>query len=255
MQVFNSIGEIQNWVLAQKRSGQIVGLVPTMGYLHEGHLTLVREARAAADVVIVSIFVDPTQFGPGEDYDEYPRDLDRDLALLEPVGVDAVFAPAVKEMYPDGYNTYVELFGEISSKLCARSRPHHFRGVTTVVSKLFNICLPDLAFFGWKDAQQLLIIKKMVRELNFPIDVRGVNIVREPDGLAISSRNVYLSADQRQVALIPELSRSLQCVRHRIDTGEREASALKNFLLETIGAAPGAVIDYVEIVETRELKI
>ncbi len=252
MQVMTSIRETQEWVLAQKKAGQSIGLVPTMGYLHEGHLTLVRQARETCDRVIVSIFVNPTQFGPGEDYDDYPRDLARDTALLEPIGADVVFAPAVKEMYPEGYNSYVEVFGEISGKLCARSRPHHFRGVTTVVSKLFNICLPDTAFFGWKDAQQLLILKKMVRELNFPIDIQGVQIVRESDGLALSSRNVYLSPEERQQALV--LNQTLAAVREKIAAGERSASVLKTFLAENIMAREAANIDYVEIVETGELK-
>lgn len=252
MQVLTTIGETQDWAKAQRAAGHKIALVPTMGYLHEGHLTLVRQARLSCERVIASIFVNPTQFGPGEDYDDYPRDLERDCALLEKEGVDLVFAPSVREMYPEGYNTYVEAFGEISSKLCARSRPHHFRGVTTVVSKLFNICVPDIGFFGWKDAQQLLILKKMVRELNFPLEIRGVDIVREADGLALSSRNVYLSPENRQAALV--LSRSLQAVRERIEAGERDALALKAWLRGAIEREPVAVIDYVEIVETSELK-
>lgn len=252
MQVLTTIRETQDWAKAQRDAGHKIALVPTMGYLHEGHLTLVRQARLACERVIASIFVNPTQFGPGEDYDDYPRDLERDCALLQKEGVDLVFAPSVREMYPEGYNTYVEAFGEISSKLCARSRPHHFRGVTTVVSKLFNICVPDIGFFGWKDAQQLLILKKMVRELNFPLEIRGVDIVREADGLALSSRNVYLSPENRQAALV--LSRSLQAVRERIEAGERDALALKAWLRGAIEREPVAVIDYVEIVETSELK-
>lgn len=252
MQVLTTIRETQDWAKAQRAAGHKIALVPTMGYLHEGHLTLVRQARLACERVIASIFVNPTQFGPGEDYDDYPRDLERDCALLQKEGVDLVFAPSVREMYPEGYNTYVEAFGEISSKLCARSRPHHFRGVTTVVSKLFNICVPDIGFFGWKDAQQLLILKKMVRELNFPLEIRGVDIVREADGLALSSRNVYLSPENRQAALV--LSRSLQAVRERIEAGERDALALKAWLRGAIEREPVAVIDYVEIVETSELK-
>lgn len=252
MQVLTTIRETQDWAKAQRDAGHKIALVPTMGYLHEGHLTLVRQARLACERVIASIFVNPTQFGPGEDYDDYPRDLERDCALLQKEGVDLVFAPSVREMYPEGYNTYVEAFGEISSKLCARSRPHHFRGVTTVVSKLFNICVPDIGFFGWKDAQQLLILKKMVRELNFPLEIRGVDIVREADGLALSSRNVYLSPENRQAALV--LSRSLRAVRERIEAGERDALALKAWLRGAIEREPVAVIDYVEIVETSELK-
>jgi len=252
MQILTGIRETQDWAKAQRASGLKIGLVPTMGFLHEGHLTLVRNAREACDRVMVSIFVNPTQFGPGEDYDDYPRDLERDCALLEKEGADVVFAPSVKEMYPDGYNTYVEAFGEITSKLCARSRPHHFRGVTTVVSKLFNICVPDMGFFGWKDAQQLLILKKMVRDLNFPLEIRGVDIVREADGLALSSRNVYLSPENRAAALV--LSRSLQTVRERIAAGERNAAVLKDWLHGAIEQEPAAEIDYVEIVETSELR-
>jgi pantoate--beta-alanine ligase len=182
MQVFNNVNTMQQWCLEKKRQGLKIGLVPTMGYLHNGHLALVKEARRHCDVVVVSIFVNPIQFGAGEDFEEYPRDLQRDQKLLEDVQTDAIFAPPIKEMYPPGYNTFVELQGEIAQKLCGKSRPGHFRGVTTVVSKLFNICLPDVAFFGQKDAQQVMILEKMVRELNFPLQIIRVPIERKLTG-------------------------------------------------------------------------
>src|SRR5262252_6424027 len=190
-----------------RRSGKRVGLVPTMGALHEGHLSLVRAARTQADVVAVSIFVNPTQFGPKEDFSKYPRTLEKDAALLEAEKADFIFNPSLEEMYPGGTPTWV-IVEELSEKLDGRSRPGHFRGVTTVVSKLFNIVQPDLAFFGQKDAAQAAVIRKMVRDLNFDVEIVVCPIVREPDGLAMSSRNAYLSADERKQATV--LYRSLQ---------------------------------------------
>jgi pantoate--beta-alanine ligase len=251
MQTFTTINAMQHWCIEQKRAGQTIGLVPTMGYLHQGHMALVGEARQSCAKVVVSIFVNPIQFGVGEDYEDYPRDLDKDSRLLEEGGVDALFVPSVKEMYPPGYDTFVEVEGEISTKLCARSRPSHFRGVTTVVSKLFHICLPDRAFFGQKDAQQVMIIEKMVRELNFPLGIVRVPIVREKDGLALSSRNVYLSPEQRQQALV--LNQSLQLARGLIQAGERDAAQIQELLVRTIGSSPGADIVYAEIYDAADL--
>lgn len=251
MQVFNDIQAMQNWCLEKKRRGQTIGLVPTMGYLHAGHLALVKEAGQHCDIVIVSIFVNPTQFGPNEDYDSYPRDVESDCQKLETVKVDAVFAPAAREMYREGYNSWVELKGDITTKLCGGSREGHFRGVTTVVSKLFNICQPDKAFFGQKDAQQALIIEKMVRELNFPLTIVKVPIVREADGLAMSSRNVNLNDEQRQQALI--LSRSLQKAAQLIQAGEHSAAFIKQEIRQMIEAAPQANIDYIEIYAADDL--
>ncbi|PKM77539.1 MAG: pantoate--beta-alanine ligase [Firmicutes bacterium HGW-Firmicutes-15] len=251
MQTFTSVIKMQEWCKEQKREGKTIGLVPTMGYLHQGHLALVREARRACDIVVVSIFVNPIQFGVGEDFEDYPRDLDKDSLLLEQGQVDAVFAPSIKEMYPLGYNSFVEVLGEISQKLCAQSRPIHFRGVTTVVSKLFHICLPDQAFFGQKDAQQVMIIEKMVRELNFPLSIVRVPIVREEDGLALSSRNVYLDAEQRKQALV--LNRSLQAARELIQSGERNVAKVKSLLEQTIKTSPGAIIGYAEIYDASDL--
>lgn len=251
MQIFKTIAEMQTWCREQKRQGQTIGLVPTMGYLHAGHLALVREARSQCDTAVVSIFVNPIQFGVGEDFEDYPRDLEKDSQLLADAGVDALFAPSIREMYPPGYNSYVEVTGEITGKLCGRSRPGHFRGVTTVVSKLFNICLPDLAFFGQKDAQQVMIIEKMAQELNFPLRIVRVPIVREADGLAMSSRNVYLNPEQRQQALV--LSQSLQQAQELIRAGERDAGKVKQMLCETINSSPEANIDYAEIYDAVDL--
>lgn len=252
MQVFHSIVQTQNWCLEQKRMGKKIGLVPTMGYLHEGHLALVREACRRCDVVVVSVFVNPTQFGAGEDFDRYPRDLVKDRELLENgTEADLIFAPGGQEMYPPGYQTWVEVAGEITDKLCGASRPGHFRGVTTVVSKLFLICQPDLAFFGQKDAQQATIIEKMVRELNFPLEIVRVPIVREDDGLARSSRNVYLDPGQRREALV--LNQALQAAEEAIQEGERDINRIKKLLVEHIKSSPQARIDYVEIYRAEDL--
>ncbi|MBO8159748.1 pantoate--beta-alanine ligase [Thermosyntropha sp.] len=251
MKVVKNISEIQRICLDYKRAGKIIGLVPTMGYLHEGHLSLVREAKKRCDTVIVSIFVNPIQFGKGEDYDIYPRDLGRDIELLTEEKADILFAPSVREMYPEGYSTFVEVEGEITSKMCGASRPGHFRGVTTVVSKLFNICLPDYAFFGQKDAQQVTIIEKMARELNFPIEIVRVPIVREEDGLAMSSRNVYLAPEERREALV--LYQSLQHALKLIKSGERDVPRIKREMEEMIKSRPRAEIDYIEIVRAEDL--
>ncbi|HZK44278.1 MAG TPA: pantoate--beta-alanine ligase [Syntrophomonadaceae bacterium] len=251
MKVFNNVEEIQKWCIRLKEQGKKIGIVPTMGFLHEGHLTLVREAKRLCDIVVVSIFVNPIQFGQGEDFGEYPRDLSQDTALLQNELADAVFAPTVKEMYPNGYSTFLEVNSPITTKLCGNSRPGHFKGVTTVVSKLFNICQPDLAFFGQKDYQQLLVVKKMVRELNFPIEIVGVPIVREYDGLAISSRNVNLTPDQRQAALT--ISSSLKMAQEFIENGETNTRELKQKIQNLIKSEGQPEIEYIEIVDDQEL--
>jgi len=251
MEVFGSIDKMQKWCLEQKRQGKKIGLVPTMGYLHEGHLALVREAVKKCDTVVVSIFVNPVQFCPGEDFAEYPRDLNRDCALLEKEKVHAVFAPSIEEMYPRGYGTYVEVQGEITQKMCGASRPGHFRGVTTVVSKLFNICQPDTAFFGQKDAQQVMVIEKMVRELNFPLEIIRVPIVREEDGLAMSSRNVYLDEDLRREALV--LSQALKLAEEEIANGERDVESIREKMKKFIEERPRAEIDYIAVYNGNDL--
>jgi pantoate--beta-alanine ligase len=233
------------------RSGRKrLGLVPTMGALHEGHLSLVRAAKARCDVVAVSIFVNPTQFGPTEDLSKYPRQFDRDRQLLEKGGVDVVFAPSVEEMYSDGQVSWVLVEG-LSEKLDGRSRPGHFRGVTTIVAKLFHIIEPDAAFFGQKDAAQLAVIHRMVRDLNFPVEIVACPIVRESDGLAMSSRNAYLNREERGRALV--LRRSLQQVQQEFQAGERIATKLISAAKEVFAREPQVVLDYFEIVDPDTL--
>jgi pantoate--beta-alanine ligase len=251
MRVCRTIAEIRNFVRECRAAGQTVGLVPTMGYFHEGHLTLMREAKKSCDAVVVSLYINPLQFGPKEDFAEYPRDFDRDAAMAREVGVDAIFAPPDEEMYPEGFCTYVEVTG-ITGRLCGLSRPGHFRGVTTVVSKLFNIVRPDRAFFGQKDAQQAMVIQRMVQDLNMDLEVVVLPTVREEDGLAMSSRNVYLSAEQRRNATV--LYRSLCAFREAVERGERDAGKLRRLMVEMISSTPGAEVDYVEILSVPFLE-
>lgn len=251
MQVFTKIEEMQERCLAWKAQGKRIGLVPTMGYLHSGHLSLVQKARQECDIVITSIFVNPTQFGQGEDFDEYPRDLKRDTELLAREKADAVFAPSARDMYPPGASTFVEAQGPITEKLCGASRPGHFRGVTTVVSKLFLICQPDRAYFGQKDAQQAAVIEKMVRELNFPVKIVRGPIIREADGLAMSSRNVNLTSEQRKQATV--LNRALQAAALKIKSGQRDGDKIKQEIREIITAQPQAAVDYIEIYRAEDL--
>jgi pantoate--beta-alanine ligase len=228
-----------------------VGAVPTMGYLHEGHLALVRRARAENDHVVVSIFVNPTQFGPTEDYARYPRDPERDLALLRTEGVDAVFMPSVEEMYPEGFATYVNV-ERLTERLEGAHRPGHFRGVTTVVTKLFHILQPHRAYFGQKDAQQLIVIRRMTRDLAFPVDIVDVPTVREPDGLAMSSRNVYLSPDERRAATV--LFRALERARQLWDAGVRDGDRLREAMREVVDSEPLARADYVSVADPETLE-
>jgi pantoate--beta-alanine ligase len=227
-----------------------VGFVPTMGYLHEGHLVLVRQARAENASVVVSIFVNPTQFGPREDFKEYPRDPQRDLALLGKEGVDVVFMPSVDEVYPPGFNSWVEV-GKIAQRLEGASRPGHFRGVATVVARLFNIVQPDRAYFGQKDAQQLLVVKNMVAELDMKLEVIGVPTVREPDGLAMSSRNTYLNPEERKAALV--LYQSLILAQRLYSEGEKDAKLIRRQMRELIQKQPLAEIDYISIADAETL--
>lgn len=251
MEIIRNIAATKEFVRKVKINGATLGFVPTMGYLHEGHLSLMRQAKAACDVVVASIFVNPIQFGLGEDYETYPRDLSRDAAVAEGAGVDAIFAPSVQEMYSPDFSSYVEVT-DITSRLCGSSRPGHFRGVTTVVNKLFNIVQPDQAFFGQKDAQQVVVIKQMVKDLNMNVKVITGPIIREADGLAMSSRNVYLTEEERKAALV--LSRSLRDVRQRLLAGERDAGQLRAFLVARIAAEPLADIDYISICEASTLQ-
>lgn len=250
MTVVSHIDEARTLSRAARGRGARLGLVPTMGALHEGHLSLVRAAKAKSDIVTASIFVNPTQFGPNEDFARYPRDLDRDLALLETEDVDFVLVPSVEEMYPQQSVTWVTVEG-LSDRLCGQSRPGHFRGVATVVAKLFNIVEPDVAFFGQKDAAQVAIIRRMVRDLNMPVQVEVCPIVRESDGLALSSRNAYLNPDQRRDALV--LFRSLNGVRELFEKGERGSAALIGAAKAEFERVPAVRLDYFEIVDPDDL--
>jgi pantoate--beta-alanine ligase len=245
-----TIAEMRAVCAEARRGGKRLGLVPTMGALHEGHLSLVRAARARCDAVVVSIFVNPTQFGPNEDFSQYPRSFERDRELLEAEGVGLLFAPSVEEMYPKGAVTFVTVEG-LSEKLCGRSRPGHFRGVTTVVAKLFNIVQPDFAFFGQKDAAQVVIVKRMVRDLDLPVEIVVCPIVREADGVAMSSRNAYLNAEQRRSVTV--LYRALRQVEELAEKGERRAAALLEAAQRVFREEPTVKVDYVEIVDNETL--
>ena len=252
MKIFRTVKEMQAFAGEQKKAGKVIGLVPTMGALHEGHLTLMRAAKAKCDVVIASVFVNPTQFGPNEDYDAYPRRLDEDCQKLESVGVDAVFHPEPSEMNPEGYCTYVNVDGDITHKLCGAQRPIHFRGVATVVTKLMNITRADEAFFGQKDAQQVVVVRRFVSDLNIPVHINMVPIVREESGLARSSRNAYLSPEEKQAALV--LSRSLRKAKAAYEGGEKDVETLKSIVTKEIQAEPMASIDYVDLFSFPALK-
>ena len=243
--------DIRAAVRAAKKQGKTVGFVPTMGALHAGHIALVRAAKARSDFVVVSIFVNPTQFGPNEDLAKYPRTFEADRQKLEAEGVDLLFAPTVEEMYPTGAVTFVTAEG-ITDRLDGRSRPGHFRGVTTVVAKLFHIVEPDVAFFGQKDAAQASIIRRMVRDLMFPLELVIVPIAREPDGLALSSRNVYLSAEERKQATV--LSRALREVQARFEAGERNPAKLIEAARRVFAGEPSARVDYIEVVNWETLE-
>lgn len=250
MRILATIDEMRAASRAARGAGKRLGLVPTMGALHEGHLSLVRAARAASDVVTASNFVNPTQFGPNEDLAKYPRSFERDCELLEREGVGWVFAPSVEEMYPAGAVTWVTVEG-LSEKLDGRSRPGHFRGVATIVAKLFHAVEPDVAFFGQKDAAQVAVIRRMVRDLDFPVEIVVCPIVREPDGLAMSSRNVYLDREQRKRA--PVLHRALMRVKKLAEAGERSAELLIEAGREEIGGESWVTVDYFEIVDPETL--
>jgi pantoate--beta-alanine ligase len=250
MRIVNRIGGMKSAARDAKARNRTIGLVPTMGFLHEGHLSLVRECLKKADATVVSIFVNPLQFGPKEDFKHYPRDIEKDARLLEREGIDYLFAPDAREIYPEGYRTTVEVAG-LQDKLCGRSRPGHFKGVTTVVLKLFQIVLPDLAFFGQKDAQQAIILQRMVEDLNLDVKIRVLPIVREPDGLAMSSRNTYLSEKERRAA--PVLIRSLKEAEMMFENGERKAPVILSRIKQIVIKEPLAKIDYIEIVDLAEL--
>lgn len=247
MKILTTVKEVREYVKDARMAGKTVGLVPTMGYLHEGHASLVKKSVEECDVTIVSVFVNPTQFAPNEDFDAYPRDLEHDVKLLEECGADCVFHPEADEMYfPDATTTIVP--DVLSKNLCGKTRPIHFGGVCTVVGKLFNIVTPDKAFFGQKDAQQLAIIKRMVRDLNFGVEVVGCPIIREEDGLAKSSRNTYLNADERKAALC--LSQAVKLGQSMVSAGEKSTKVILDAMIKHIEGEPLAKIDYVQAVDS-----
>ena len=251
MQLVHTISEVRDSVAQAKALGLRVGFVPTMGALHEGHLTLVHKAREECGFVVVSVFVNPTQFLPNEDFNKYPRTLEADAGGCESAGVDIVFAPSAGEMYPDGFDAWVEV-GTVTDSLEGEIRPGHFKGVTTVCAKLFNIVCPDAAFFGRKDYQQLAVIKKMVRDLNMPLEIRPVDIVRESDGMAMSSRNRYLSPDERQSATV--LSKSLFAAKELYSNGERDSSVILKVASEILAREPRLTLDYLIIADSETLQ-
>lgn len=249
--IANTITDVRQEVHKARQLGRTVGLVPTMGALHAGHISLIRAARNETGFVVVSIFVNPTQFGPNEDFQRYPRPFETDLKACAQESVDLIFAPELKEIYPPGFRTFVEVT-QLQDGLCGRSRPGHFRGVATVVLKLFNIVQPDIAYFGQKDGQQARIVQQLVKDVNLPLEVRVCPIVREADGLALSSRNQYLNAEQRRQATA--LNRALGKVRQAVESGERDVGRLKQLLVQEIAACPGAVLDYAELVDAADIQ-
>lgn len=251
MNIVHTVEEVRAQVKKWRAEGLSVGLVPTMGYLHEGHKSLIDRAVKENDRVVVSVFVNPMQFGPTEDLASYPRDLNRDAALCEAAGADLIFNPEPENMYSDDFSSFIDM-STLTKGLCGKSRPIHFRGVCTVVGKLFNIVQPDKAYFGQKDAQQLAVIRHMVNDLNFNLEIVGCPIIREADGLAKSSRNTYLSPEERQAALI--LSKSLERGRELIEAGERNAEVIKQAVTDLIQTEPLARIDYVELVDWNTLE-
>ena len=251
MKLCKTVAEVREVVKAARKEGKTIGLVPTMGALHEGHGSLIAASHKENDVTIVSVFVNPTQFGPNEDLDAYPRTLDADCVLAENMGADVVFAPTPKEMYPSEDDTWVEVTGQVVKVLCGKSRPIHFRGVTTVVMKLFNIATPDKAYFGQKDAQQVQVLKRMVKDLFVPVEMRIMPIIREEDGLAKSSRNTYLSAEERTAGLV--LSKALKAAKEAFEAGEKDSAKLVDMVTATIKAEKMSDIDYVSCYKLPDL--
>lgn len=248
MKIITSINEMRSYI--SNKTNASIGLVPTMGYFHDGHLSLMKQARIDNDIVVVSLFVNPIQFGPKEDLKSYPRDIDRDAKMAEDTGVDIIFTPDASEMYPNDYCTYIDVLN-ITDSLCGASRPGHFRGVATVLTKLFNIVQPSHAYFGMKDYQQLRVVQQMVKDLNIPTEIVSMPTYREPDGLAMSSRNTYLNAEERKAALV--LSKSLEYAQQQLNKGCNSAEDLKSKVENFILAEPLANIDYVSIVDDKSL--
>jgi pantoate--beta-alanine ligase len=252
MKTITSISDMQEYSLKAKLEGKSIGFVPTMGYLHEGHMSLVRAAREECDIVVLSIYVNPIQFSAGEDFEKYPRDFDKDKALAEAEGVDIIYSPDDNAMYPSGYATRIEVESKMIHTMCGVSRPGHFIGVTTIVNKLFNIVSPDKAYFGQKDAQQAVVIKKMVKDLNLPVEIRTMPIIREEDGLAMSSRNKYLSEGERSQAL--SISKAIAKAQEMISSGELFSDSIKGEMSVILREGQDVRIDYIEIVNAEDLE-
>lgn len=250
--IIETVKELRTYLAAQRAENKTVGFVPTMGFLHEGHLSLIRRANMENDIVVMSDFVNPTQFGPNEDFASYPRNIERDTEMAMSAGADVVFYPSVREMYPNGSSTFVEVEGDITRVLCGASRPTHFKGVTTVVNMLFNMVQPDRAYFGQKDAQQVAVLMKMVRDLHIPVELVVCPIIREGDGLAMSSRNTYLSAEERKQAVV--LNKALKKGKEAFEKGETNVAVLTAVISEKINEMPLAVIDYVSIYDYPSLE-
>ncbi|ADD68200.1 pantoate/beta-alanine ligase [Denitrovibrio acetiphilus DSM 12809] len=250
MKILNTVNDVKTAIKELQKAGRKVGLVPTMGFLHAGHMSLVKKSVADNDFTVVSVFVNPTQFGPNEDLEAYPRDFENDTKLLTDAGADLIFSPSPEEMYPEGFSTKVSVSG-ITNALCGLSRPVHFDGVATVVTKLFNIVNPDRAYFGSKDYQQLQVIRRMVKDLNMSVEVIGMPIIRESDGLAMSSRNIYLKPEERTSAL--SLSKSFGLIQKLLDNGERDARVLRQKVVDYINSHSSAHVDYVEIIHPEKL--
>lgn len=251
MQCFSTKEELRAAIKKHLAANHTIGFVPTMGYLHDGHLSLIKKARSENDIVVVSVFVNPTQFGPNEDLDAYPRDEERDRALLEGEKTDIAFFPTADELYPDGYSTYVQVEGGITESLCGRSRPGHFRGVATIVTKLFNLVSPTKAYFGQKDAQQVAVIIRMAEDLDMDLEIVPCPTVRESDGLAMSSRNTYLAPEHRRQ--VPGIYRALQAARAAMEAGESEVPEVVRIIRDGISAIPDADIEYIEVVNAHTL--
>ncbi len=251
IKVVKTVDEVRKYVKEWRKNGETVGLVPTMGFLHAGHQSLIKRSVEDNDRTVVSVFVNPIQFGPNEDLEAYPRDLERDSQLCDETGADLIFNPEPSEMYKDGFVSFVDMNG-LTNHLCGLSRPVHFRGVCTVCSKLFNIVGPDRAYFGQKDAQQLAVIKRMVKDLNMPLDIVGCPIVREEDGLAMSSRNTYMNAEERQAALI--LSKSIKLGKELVENGERSAAVVREKMTALLESEPMADVEYVEVVDNLTME-
>ena len=251
MEIIRSIDNMTYKIKDLKLQGKSIGFVPTMGFLHKGHKSLIDEARKYNEVVVVSLFVNPIQFGPKEDLGNYPRNETSDAQLCSKAGCDILFIPEPKDMYKEGHNTYIDVFG-LTEGLCGASRPGHFRGVCTVVLKLFNIIKPDVAYFGQKDAQQLVVIKRMVDDINLNVEIVGCPIVREEDGLALSSRNTYLLGDEREQALV--LSKALRMANNLINNGQSDVIIIKEEMIKIINTAKDSLVDYIEFVNNKDLK-